>query len=100
MEIKYERTPVGFIQTREQDGKKYYCLYQIMKGIGIIPSTIRSGDYKHIRAKESGLSREMIAKLELGRHSPTLETATKICRSLAIEFVINPTTEFKNIEAR
>lgn len=40
-------------------------------------------------AKESGLSREMIAKLELGRHSPTLETATKICRSLAIEFVIN-----------
>ncbi len=44
-------------------------------------------------AKESGLSREMIAKLELGRHSPTLETATKICRSLAIEFVINPTTE-------
>lgn len=49
MEIKYERTPVGFIQTRERDGKKYYCLYQIMKGIGIIPSTIRSGDYKHIR---------------------------------------------------
>lgn len=51
-------------------------------------------------AKESGLSREMIAKLELRKHSPTLETATKICRSLAIEFVINPTTEFKNIERR
>nr|DAH87197.1 MAG TPA: hypothetical protein [Caudoviricetes sp.] len=46
MEIKYEKTPVGFIQTREQDGKKYYCLYQIMKALGYIPDQITGKPYE------------------------------------------------------
>lgn len=38
-------------------------------------------------AKESGLSREMIAKLELERHSPMIKTVERICSALGIEIV-------------
>lgn len=38
-------------------------------------------------AKESGLSREMIAKLELEMHSPMISTVERICSALGIEIV-------------
>ena len=38
-------------------------------------------------AKECGLSREMIAKLELERHSPMISTVERICAALEIEIV-------------
>lgn len=40
-------------------------------------------------AKESGIFRECIAKMEAGRgHSPTLRVAEKICRALGMSFTI------------
>lgn len=39
-------------------------------------------------AKESGVSRERIAKLESGRHSPTLLTVDKLCNALGFEIVL------------
>ena len=38
-------------------------------------------------AKESGMSREMIGKLELGIHSPMISTVERICSALEIEIV-------------
>ena len=38
-------------------------------------------------AKESGLSREMISKLELEIHSPMISTVERICSALGIEIV-------------
>ena len=38
-------------------------------------------------AKECGLSREMISKLELERHSPMIKTVERICSALGIEIV-------------
>lgn len=38
-------------------------------------------------AKESGLSREMIGKLELEMHSPMISTVERICSALGIEIV-------------
>ena len=38
-------------------------------------------------AKESGLSREMIGKLELEMHSPMISTVERICSALEIEIV-------------
>lgn len=39
-------------------------------------------------AKEAGVSREMLAKLEKGAHSPKLDTVLKILDSLSLEVVI------------
>lgn len=36
-------------------------------------------------AKESGLSREAIAKFELGKHMPKLDTLIRLCDALGIE---------------
>ena len=38
-------------------------------------------------AKESGLSREMISKLELEMHSPMISTVERICSALGIGIV-------------
>ena len=38
-------------------------------------------------AKECGLSREMISKLELEMHSPMISTVERICSALGIEIV-------------
>ena len=38
-------------------------------------------------AKECGMSREMIGKLELGIHSPMISTVERICSALEIEIV-------------
>lgn len=38
-------------------------------------------------AKECGLSREMIGKLELEIHSPMISTVERICSALEIEIV-------------
>lgn len=38
-------------------------------------------------AKESGLSREKISKLELEMHSPMISTVERICSALEIEIV-------------
>lgn len=39
-------------------------------------------------AKIAGVSRESLYKLEAGKHTPTLETAEKVCRALGMVFVI------------
>lgn len=39
-------------------------------------------------AKESGVSREMIAKFELGKHSPTLSTLLKLLSALSLKLTI------------
>jgi hypothetical protein len=36
MIIAYERTPTQFVQCKEFKGKKYYCLLEVMKEIGIL----------------------------------------------------------------
>lgn len=38
-------------------------------------------------AKECGMSREMIGKLELEMHSPMISTVERICSALGIEIV-------------
>ena len=49
---------------------------------------IRKGLSKSRLAKESGLSRELIGKFELGKHSPKLSTIEKIGKALVLEIVI------------
>lgn len=39
-------------------------------------------------AKECGVSREMISKLELGMHNPKLDTILSILKTLGLELVI------------
>lgn len=38
MDIKMENTKNGIMQIREKDGKKYICLYDVMKVLGVIKS--------------------------------------------------------------
>ena len=49
---------------------------------------IRQGVSQSRLAKESGLSRELIGKFELGKHSPKLSTVEKIGKALDLEIVI------------
>lgn len=49
---------------------------------------IRKGLSKSRLAKESGLSRELIGKFELGKYSPKLSTIEKIGKALDLEIVI------------
>ncbi len=42
-------------------------------------------------AKEAHVSREMIAKLERGKHIPKVTTADKLCRALDITYTIGGT---------
>ena len=49
---------------------------------------IRTGLSQSRLAKESGLSRELIGKFELGAHSPKLSTVEKIGKALDLEIVI------------
>lgn len=49
---------------------------------------IRQGVSQSRLAKESGLSRELIGKFELGKHSPKLSTIEKIGKALDLEIVI------------
>lgn len=49
---------------------------------------VRKGLSKSRLAKESGLSRELIGKFELGKHSPKLSTIEKIGKALDLEIVI------------
>ena len=49
---------------------------------------IRKGLSKSRLAKESGLSRELIGKFELGKHYPKLSTIEKIGKALDLEIVI------------
>lgn len=44
-------------------------------------------------AKEANVSREMIAKLECGKHIPKITTAEKLCRALHITFTIGEINE-------
>lgn len=46
-------------------------------------------------AKECGMSREMIGKLELGIHSPMISTVERICSALGIEIVFKRKHEKK-----
>lgn len=31
MEVKYEKHPYGIVQVRKRDGKRYICLYELMR---------------------------------------------------------------------
>ena len=48
----------------------------------------RKGWTPYKLAKESGVSREMIAKFELGKHSPTLSTLLKLLSALSLKLTI------------
>ena len=48
----------------------------------------RKGWTQYKLAKESGVSREMIAKFELGKHSPTLSTLLKLLSALSLKLTI------------
>lgn len=48
----------------------------------------RKGWTQYRLAKESGISREMIAKLELGAHMPRIDTLLKLCRALSLDVMI------------
>lgn len=54
---------------------------------------VRKGLSKSRLAKESGLSRELIGKFELGKHSPKLSTVEKIGKALDLEIVIRKSGE-------
>ena len=54
---------------------------------------IRKGLSQSRLAKESGLSRELIGKFELGKHSPKLSTVEKIGKALDLEIVIRKSDE-------
>ena len=54
---------------------------------------IRKGLSQSRLAKESGLSRELIGKFELGKHSPKLSTVEKIGKALDLEIVIRKSGE-------
>lgn len=49
---------------------------------------VRKGLTQYKLAKESGVSREMIAKFELGKHSPTLSTLLKLLSALSLKLTI------------
>lgn len=49
---------------------------------------IRQGVSQSRLAKESGLSRELIGKFELGKHSPKLSTIEKIGKALDLEIIV------------
>lgn len=49
---------------------------------------VRKGWTQYKLAKESGVSREMIAKFELGKHSPTLATLLKLLSALSFKLTI------------
>lgn len=49
---------------------------------------VRKGWTQYKLAKESGVSREMIAKFELGKHSPTLSTLLKLLSALSLKLTI------------
>lgn len=48
----------------------------------------RKGWTQYTLAKESGVSREMIAKFELGKHSPTLSTLRKLLSALSLKLTV------------
>ena len=48
----------------------------------------RKGWTQYKLAKESGVSREMIAKFELGKHSPTLSTLLKLLSALSLKLTV------------
>lgn len=48
----------------------------------------RKGWTQYKLAKESGVSREMIAKFELGKHSPTLAILLKLLSALSLKLTI------------
>lgn len=49
---------------------------------------VRKGWTQYKLANESGVSREMIAKFELGKHSPTLSTLLKLLSALSLKITI------------
>lgn len=48
----------------------------------------RKGWTQYTLAKKSGVSREMIAKFELGKHSPTLSTLRKLLSALSLQLTV------------
>lgn len=48
MEIKMQRTKIGMIQTVKENNKNYYCLFEVLKAIGNIPTQLYNGKCKSI----------------------------------------------------
>lgn len=48
------------------------------------------GVSQYTLAKDAGISREMIAKFELGKHSPGFNKLYQICKVLGLEIIIRP----------
>ena len=44
-------------------------------------------------AKRAGVSREAVAKLELGKHSPKFDTLLKVLNALALELAVERAAE-------